>query len=101
MPKQFLSICQDAQICAIREFCIFVSLKLTYEANLPTLNICRKSLKAQNGLKFPLELCFGIMNLIKDSYLQNSKVAFLKSEKMRQECVLFFYVYGALVKACL
>jgi len=46
-------------------------------------------MKAQNGLKFPLELCFGIMNLIKDSYLQNSKVAFLKSEKMRQECVLF------------
>ena len=39
---------------------------------------------AQNGLKFPSELCFGIMNLTKDSYLLNSKVA-----KMRQESVLF------------
>ena len=36
-------------------------------------------MKAQNGLKFPSELCFGIMNVTKDSYLLNSKVAFLKS----------------------
>ena len=36
-------------------------------------------MKAQNGLKFPSELCFGIMNATKDSYLLNSKVAFLKS----------------------
>ena len=34
-------------------------------------------MKAQNGPKFPSELCFGIMNLTKD--LLNSKVAFLKS----------------------
>ena len=36
-------------------------------------------MKAQNGLKFPSELCFGIMNVTKDSYLLNSKVKFLKS----------------------
>ena len=36
-------------------------------------------MKAQNGLKLPSELCFGIMNVTKDSYLQNSKVGFLKS----------------------
>ena len=35
-------------------------------------------MKAQNGLKFPSELCFGIMNATKDSYLQNSKAAALK-----------------------
>ena len=58
---------------------ILVSSKFSYEANFPTLNICRKSMKAQNGLKFPSELCFGIMNLTKDSYLLHSKVAFLKS----------------------
>ena len=70
---------KSAQIRAIQEFCIFVSSKLTYEANFPTLNICRKSMKAQNGLKFPSELCFGIMNVTKDSYLLNSKVTFLRS----------------------
>ena len=36
-------------------------------------------MKAQNGLKFPSELCFGIMNATQDSYLLNSKVALLKS----------------------
>ena len=36
-------------------------------------------MKAQNGLKFPSELCFDIMNVTKDSHLLNSKVAFLKS----------------------
>ena len=35
-------------------------------------------MKAQSGLKFSSELCFGIINTAKDSYLQNSKVAFLK-----------------------
>ena len=67
------------KFAVIREFCIFVSSKLTYEANFPALNICKKSMKAQNGLKLPSELCFGIMNATKDSYLLNSKVAFLKS----------------------
>ena len=46
----------------------FVSSKFTYEANFPTLNICRKSIKAHNGLKLSSELCFGIMNATKDSY---------------------------------
>ena len=36
-------------------------------------------MKAQNGITFPSEMCFGIMNVTKDSYLLNSKVAFLKS----------------------
>ena len=58
-----------------------MSSKLTYEANFPTLNICRKSMKAQNGLNFPSELCFGIRNATKDSYMLNSKVAFLKSDQ--------------------
>ena len=31
-------------------------------------------MKAQNGLKFPSELCFGIINVTKDSYWLNSKV---------------------------
>ena len=44
----------------------FVSSKWTYEANFQTLNICRKSMKAQNGPKFPSELCFGNMNAAKD-----------------------------------
>ena len=35
-------------------------------------------MKAQNGLKFLSELCFGIMNADKDLYLLTSKVAFLK-----------------------
>ena len=35
-------------------------------------------MKEQSGLKFPSELRFGIMNTTKDSYLLNSKVAFLK-----------------------
>ena len=92
-PNSFWSVCQGAQIRAIWEFCIFVSSKLTYEAKFPTLNICRNSMKAQNGLKFPSELCFGITNITKDSFLINSKAAFLTSEvaKMRQESVLFFY----------
>ena len=47
------------------QFDIFVSSKF------PTLNICRKSMKAQNGLKFLSELCFGMMNVRKDSYLLN------------------------------
>ena len=56
-----------------------MSSKLTYEANFPTLNNCRKLLKAQNGQKFISELYFGIINAAKDSYLLNSKVAFFKS----------------------
>ena len=36
-------------------------------------------MNAQSGLKFPSELFFGIMNAAKDSYLLNSKDAFLKS----------------------
>ena len=43
----------------------FVSSKLTYESNFPTLNTCRKSMEAQNGLKFPPELCLGILNVRK------------------------------------
>ena len=69
--------------------CIFVSSKWTYEANFPTLNICRKSMKPQSGLKFLSKLCFGIMNTTKDSYLLNWKIAFLKRGKIRQESVLF------------
>ena len=59
----FKSICQGAKIRAIWDFSIFVSSKLIYGANFPTLNVCRKSMKAQNGLKFLLELCFGIILL--------------------------------------
>ena len=47
-------------------------------------------MKAQNGLKFPSELCFGIMNVTKDSYLLNSKVAFLKSGKNAAGICPFF-----------
>ena len=47
-------------------------------------------MKAQKDLKFPSELCFGIVNATKDSYLLNSKVA-----KIRQETILFFY--GAII----
>ena len=47
-------------------------------------------MKAQNGLKFPSELCFGIMNVTKDSYLINSKVAFLKSGQNAARICLFF-----------
>ena len=36
-------------------------------------------MNAQNGLKFLSELCFGIINAAKDSYLLNSKVTFLNS----------------------
>ena len=68
MPKLFLSIFQGVQIQAIREFCIVVSSKLTFEANITTLNISRKSMKAQKGLKYPSELCFGIISVTKDSY---------------------------------
>ena len=48
-------------------------------------------MKAQNGLKFPSELCFGIMNAAKDSYLLNSKVAFLKSGQNAAGICPFFY----------
>ena len=54
-------------------------------------------MKAQNGLKFPSELCFSgfsIMNATKDSCLQNSKVAFLKSDQNAVGMRSFFY--GAL-----
>ena len=67
-----------------------MSSKLTYEADFPTLNICRKSMKAQNGLKLPSELYFGIMNATKDSYLLNSKVAFLKSGQNAAGICSFF-----------
>ena len=46
---------------------------------------------AQNGLKFPSELCFGTMNLTKDSYLLNSKVASLKSGQNAAGICPFFY----------
>ena len=52
-------------------------------------------MKAQNGLKFPSELCFGIMNVTKDSYLLSSKVAFLKSGQNAAGICPFFY--GAFV----
>ena len=78
MPKLFLKCMPRCAIGAIGEFCIFVSSKLTFEANFPTLKICKKSMKVQNGLKFPSELCFGIMNATKDSNLLNSKVKLLK-----------------------
>ena len=59
--------------------------------NFTTLNICRKSMKAQNGLKFLSELCFGIMNAAKDSHLLNSKVAFLKNGQNAAGICPFFY----------
>ena len=43
-------------------------------------------MKAQNGLKFTSELCFGIMNVIKDSYLLNSK-----SDQNAARICPFFY----------
>ena len=52
--------------------------KLQKSAQFEILNVCRKSMKAENGLKFLTELCFG-MNEAKDSCLLDSKVAFLKS----------------------
>ena len=48
-------------------------------------------MKAQNGLKFPLELCFGIITVTKDSYLVNSKVGFLKSGQNEARICPFFY----------
>ena len=79
MPKNFKSICQGAQIHANINFCIFVSSNLTYEVNFSTVNLCRKSLYAQNIMyKF---LCFVIINTTKDSYFLNSIDAFFKSEK--------------------
>ena len=90
-------MCQGAQIRAIWEFCIFLSSKLTYEANFPSINICRKSMNAQNGLKFPSDLCFGIMNATKYSYLLNSKVGFLKSGQNAAENCPFFLRWKVLV----
>ena len=46
---------------------------------------------AQNGLEFPPELCFGIINVTNDSYLLNSKVAFLKSDQNAAGVCPFFY----------
>ena len=80
MPKRFLKcmpMCENPRNS--RFFHFFVIKKLIYEANFPTLNVSRKSKKAQNGLKFLSELCFGNINAAKDSNLLNSKVAFLKS----------------------
>ena len=57
--NSFKSICQGAQIRAIWELFIFVnfgSLDFPYEAISSTLNICRKLLNIQKGLKFPSEL---------------------------------------------
>ena len=58
-------------------------------------------MKAQNGLKFPSELCFGIMNVTKYSYLLNSKVAFLKSDlfstvECQYRCFIDFLVLQAI-----
>ena len=44
-----------------------------------------------NGLKFPPELFFCIMNAARDSYLLNSNVAFLKSGQNAAGICLFFY----------
>ena len=48
-------------------------------------------MKAQNGLKFPSELCFGTINAKKDSHLLSSKVAFLKSGQNAAGICPFFY----------
>ena len=98
----FQSICQGAKIRAIREFCIFVSPKWTYEANFPSLNICRKSMKSQSsGLKYPCELCFGIMNTTKDSYLLSSKVAYLKrGQNAAGICPIFYIAFGHMHNEC-
>ena len=56
-----------------------------------------KSMKAQNGLKFLSELCIGIMNAAKDSYLLNSKVAFLKSGQNAAEICPFFLRWYAVI----
>ena len=53
-------------------------------------------MNAQNGLKFPSELCFCIMNTAKDWYLLNSKVAFLKSGQNAAGIYPFFTVLGLL-----
>ena len=51
-------------------------------------------MKAQNGLKCPSDLCFGTMKVTKNSYLLNSKFAFLKSGQ--NEAGIFPFFYGAL-----
>ena len=53
-------------------------------------------MKAQSGLNFPPEMCFGIMNTTKDSYLINSKVAFLK--RGQNTAGIFPFFYGATVQ---
>ena len=48
-------------------------------------------MKTQSGLKFSSELCFGIMNTTKDSYLLNSKVAFLnRGQNASGICPIFY-----------
>ena len=47
-------------------------------------------MKAQNGLKFLSELCFGIMNAAEGSYLLNSKVVFLKNGQNEARICPFF-----------
>ena len=51
-------------------------------------------MKAHSGLQFPSELCFGLMNATKDSYLLNSKVAFLKSGQNSAGISFFSTVNG-------
>ena len=51
-------------------------------------------MKAENGLKLPSsELCFGILNEIKDLYLLNSKVASLKSGQNGRNLSFFSTVF--------
>ena len=45
----------------------------------------------KRALRFLSELCFGIMNATKDSYLLNSKVVFLKSGQNAAGICPFFY----------
>ena len=48
-------------------------------------------MKGQNGLKFPSELYFSMINVTKDSYLVNSKVSILKSDQNAAGICPFFY----------
>ena len=58
-------------------------------------------MKAQNDLKVLSELCFGILNAAKDSYLLNEKVAFLKSGQNAAGICNFFLRCKYLKIACL
>ena len=55
-------------------------------------------MKAQSGLKFSSEMCFGIINTKKDSYLLNYKVAFLKRGQNAAGICPFFLWWQANAK---